>query len=64
MGTKLLRLTKGQNFIPAPKRVDTVAKFEDFEQFARKLRLTLYFDTRNIASDKTLSEDFERENEL
>ena len=27
-------LSMGQKFIPAPKRVDTEAKFEDFEQFA------------------------------
>ena len=56
-------LSKGQKFIPAPERVDTVAKFEDFEQFARKLRLKLYFPTRSIESDNTVSEDFEREKE-
>ena len=56
-------LSKGQKFIPWPKRVDTVAKFEDFQQFARKLRLKLYFATRSIESDNTLSEDFEREKE-
>ena len=54
---------KGQKFIPAPKRVDTVAKFEDFEQFARKLRLKLYFAARSIESDNTVSEDSEREEE-
>ena len=40
-----------------------MAKFEDFEQFARKLRLELYFATHSIASDNTLSEEFEREKE-
>ena len=49
-------LSKGQKFIPAPKKVDTVAKFKDFEQFARKLRLKLYFAARR-------SEDFDREKE-
>ena len=47
-------LSKGQKFIPVPKRVDTVAKFEDFEQFSRKLRLKVYFATRGIASNNTI----------
>ena len=38
-------LSEGQKFIQVPKRVDTVTKFEDFEQFAGKLRLKLYFAT-------------------
>ena len=56
-------LSKDQKFILVFKRVDTVAKCEDFEQFARKLRLKLCFATCSIASDNTLSEDFEQEKE-
>ena len=52
-------LFKGLKFIPVPKRVDTVAKFEDFGQFSRNFRLKVYFATRGIASNNTLSEDFE-----
>ena len=40
-----------------------MAKFEDFEQFARKLRLKVYFATRGIARNNTLSEDIEQEKE-
>ena len=36
---KLDLIRKGQKFVPAPKRVDTVAKFNHFNEFERKLRL-------------------------
>ena len=36
---KLDLIRKGQKFVPAPKRVDTVAKFNHFNEFVRKLRL-------------------------
>ena len=53
---------KGQKFIPAPNRVDTVAKFEDLKQFARKLRLKLYFSKRSGgASGNSPSDAYEQD---
>ena len=43
---KLDLIRKGQKFVPAPKRVDTVAKFNNFNEFARKLRLKVFFNKR------------------
>ena len=40
-------LAKGQKFIPTPKNVDRVQKFEDFLSFARKLRLAISFHRRS-----------------
>ena len=43
---KLDLIRKGQKFVPAPKRVDTVAKFNHFNEFARKLCLKVFFNKR------------------
>ena len=43
---KLDLIRKGQKFVPAPKRVDTVAKSDHFNEFARKLRLKVFFNKR------------------
>ena len=43
---KLSFFCKGQKFVPAPKRIDTVAKFNHFNESARKLRLKVFFKTR------------------
>ena len=40
---QLRLLSKGQKFVPAPKKIDRVKKFDDFMAFARKLRLAIYF---------------------
>ena len=34
---KLSLFRKGQKFVPTPERIDTVAKFNHFNEFARKL---------------------------
>ena len=41
---KLSLFRKCQKFVPAPKRIDTVAKFNHFNDFARKLRLNVFFN--------------------
>ena len=43
---KLDLICKGQKSVPAPKRVDTVAKFNHFNEFAGKLRLKVFFNKR------------------
>ena len=43
---KLDLICKGQQFVPAPKRVNTVAKFNQFNEFARKLHLKVFFNER------------------
>ena len=43
---KLSLFCKGQKFVPAPKRIDTVAKFNHFNEPARKLRLKVFFNKR------------------
>ena len=40
---QLRLLSKGQKFVPVPKKIDWVKKFDDFMAFARKLRLAIYF---------------------
>ena len=49
--SKLNLIRKGQKFVPAPRRVDTVAKFDHFENFARKLRLKVFFSNRKNGND-------------
>ena len=46
--SKLNLIRKGQTFLPAPRRVDTVAKFDHFENFARKLRLKFFSVTEQM----------------
>ena len=43
---KLDLIRKRQKFVPAPKQVDTVAKFNHFNEFARKLCLKVFFNKR------------------
>ena len=38
---------KGQKFVPQPMRIDLIKKHEDFISFSRKMRLKIYFDSRN-----------------
>ena len=46
--SKLNLIRKGQKFVPAPRHVDTVAKFDHFENFARKLRLKVFSVTEKM----------------
>ena len=48
MGSKHVRPNwqRIKKFVPAPKRVDTVAKFNHFNEFARKLHLKVFFNKR------------------
>ena len=41
-GSELDLIRKGQKFVPAPKRVDTVAKFNHSNDHARKLCLKVF----------------------
>ena len=43
---KLILLRKGQKFVPVPKRIDTVTKFNHFNECARKLRLKVFLNRR------------------
>ena len=45
--SKLDLMRKGQKFVPAPRRIDLVAKFNHLNDFARKLRLKVFFNNRN-----------------
>ena len=59
--SKLNLIRKRQTFVPAPRRVDTVAKFDHFENFARKLRLKIFFSNRTNGNDGNESEKAEEE---
>ena len=59
--SKLNLIRKGQKFVPAPRRVDTVAKFDHFENFARKLRLKVFFSNRKNGNDGNESEQADEE---
>ena len=43
-------LSKGQKFVPAPKRVNLADKYDDFTEVARKLRLGMYFHRKRKKS--------------
>ena len=60
---KLDLIRKGQKFVPAPKWVDTVAKFNHFDEFARKLRLNVFFNkrtSRELANQQQEARDQEK----
>ena len=60
---KLDLIRRGQKFVPAPKRVDTAAKFSHFNEFARKLRSTVYFNkrtSRELANQQQEARDQEK----
>ena len=40
--SKLDLVKKRQKFVPVPRRVDTVTKFDHFNHFARNLRLKVF----------------------
>ena len=54
---KLSLFRKGQKFVPAPKRIDTVAKFNHFNDFARKLRLKVFFNNRTYREATNLQRE-------
>ena len=43
---KLDLIRKGQKFIPAPEQVDTVAKFNHFNEFSKQWQLKVFFNKR------------------
>ena len=54
--SKLNLIRKGQKFVQAPRRVDTVAKFDHFENFVRKLLLKVFFGNGTNGNDENESE--------
>ena len=49
-------LSKGQKLVPAPERVNVADKYGDFSEFARKLRLAIYF-YRKRKENKVLNDE-------
>ena len=60
--SKLDLICKEQKFVAAPKRVDTIAKFNHFNEFARKFPLKVFFNRqtgRELANQQQKARDQE-----
>ena len=59
--SKLDLMRKGQKFVAAPRHIDLVAKFNHLNDFARKLRLKVFFNNRNsVVADETLDQELDK----
>ena len=47
--------------MPAPRRIDLVAKFNHLNDFARKLKLKVFFNNRNgVVADEALDQELDK----
>ena len=59
--SKLDLMRKGQKFVPAPIRIDLVAKCNHLNDFARKLRLKVFFNNRNgVVAEEALDQELDK----